>query len=41
MSGKRKDSRGHVLRKGEIQENNGRYRYKYVDSFGESNLQYD
>lgn len=36
MSGKRKDSRGRVLRNGEIQESNGRYRYKYVDSFGES-----
>lgn len=35
MSGKRKDSRGRVLRNGEIQESNGRYRYKYVDSFGE------
>ena len=36
MSGKRKDSRGRVLRNGEIQESNGRYRYKYVDTFGDS-----
>jgi len=36
MSGKRKDSRGRVLRNGEIQDSNGRYRYKYVDTFGES-----
>ena len=36
MSEKRRDNRGRVLRNGEIQEKSGRYRYKYVDHFGES-----
>lgn len=36
MSEKRRDNRGRVLRNGEIQEKSGRYRYKYVDPFGES-----
>lgn len=35
MSGKRKDKRGRVLRNGEIQKSDGRYRYKYTDAFGE------
>ena len=33
---KRKDDRGRVLRNGEMQEANGRYRFKYIDAFGEA-----
>ena len=36
MSEKRKDNRGRILRNGEIQENSGRYRYKYMDAFGDA-----
>lgn len=36
MSEKRKDNKGRILRNGEIQEANGRYRFKYVDTFGDS-----
>ncbi len=36
MSEKRKDNKGRILRNGEIQEANGRYRFKYVDVFGDS-----
>ena len=36
MSEKRKDNRGRILRNGEIQESSGRYRYKYVDAFGDA-----
>ena len=35
MSEKRRDSRGRVLRNGEIQTADGRYRYKYIDAFGD------
>lgn len=35
MSEKRRDSRGRILRNGEIQKQDGRYRYKYMDAFGE------
>ena len=34
MSEKRRDNRGRILRNGEIQEKSGRYRYKYIDTFG-------
>ena len=34
MSEKRRDSRGRILRNGEIQESNGRYRFKYKDNLG-------
>ena len=34
MSEKRRDSRGRILRSGEIQESNGRYRFKYKDTLG-------
>lgn len=34
MSEKRRDKKGRVLRNGEIQMKNGRYRYKYSDEFG-------
>ncbi len=35
MSEKRKDNKGRILRNGEIQEQNGRYRFKYIDTFGD------
>ena len=35
MSEKRRDKRGRILRNGELQESNGRYRYQYMDTFGE------
>lgn len=35
MSEKRKDNKGRILRNGEIQEHNGRYRFKYIDTFGD------
>lgn len=35
MSEKRRDNRGRILRNGEIQEKSGRYRYKYIDAFGD------
>lgn len=38
MSEKRKDNRGRLLRNGEIQEKNGRYRFKYVDCFGDEKV---
>lgn len=34
MSAKRRDSRNRVLKSGEIQMADGRYRYKYTDAFG-------
>ena len=40
MSEKRRDSRGRILRNGEIQMADGRYRYKYIDSFGEARYVY-
>ena len=40
MSEKRRDNRGRILRNGEIQMSDGRYRYKYVDTFGETHYVY-
>lgn len=40
MSSKRRDSKGRILRNGEIQMKNGRYRYKYVNNFGEKKYVY-
>ena len=40
MSEKRRDSRGRILRSGEIQKPDGRYRYKYTDAFGETRYVY-
>lgn len=40
MSEKRRDSRGRILRNGEIQKPDGRYRYKYLDSYGEAHYVY-
>ena len=35
MNEKRRDNRGRILRNGEMQESNGRYRFKYADAFGD------
>lgn len=40
MSEKRRDNRGRILRNGEIQKSDGRYRYKYTDAFGETRYVY-
>lgn len=40
MSEKRRDNRGRVLRNGEIQKSDGRYRYKYIDAFGQPKYVY-
>lgn len=40
MSEKRRDKRGRILRNGEIQTEDGRYRYKYMDLFGETKYVY-
>lgn len=37
---KRRDTRGRVLRNGEIQISDGRYRYKYLDAYGQSRYVY-
>lgn len=34
MSGKRRDSKNRILRSGESQRKDGRYAYKYTDTFG-------
>ena len=40
MSEKRRDNKGRILRNGEIQLSDGRYSYKYIDSFGETRYVY-
>lgn len=40
MSEKRRDHKGRILRTGESQRKDGRYLYKYVDSFGETQFIY-
>lgn len=40
MSEKRKDNKGRLLHPGEIQMPDGRYRYKYVDSYGKERAVY-
>lgn len=40
MSEKRKDSRGRLLHEGEIQKQDGRYRYQYQDAFGKRHYVY-
>ena len=40
MGEKRKDSRGRLLHNGEVQMSDGRYRFKYVDSFGKERAVY-
>ena len=40
MSEKRRDRKGRILRTGESQRKDGRYLYKYIDSFGETQFIY-
>ena len=40
MIEKRRDVRGRVLRNGEIQMSDGRYRYKYTDTYGQPRYVY-
>lgn len=40
MSGKRRDSKGRILRTGESQRKDGRYLYKYIDAYGASQSVY-
>ncbi len=40
MSEKRRDNRGRILHTGEFQMKDGRYRFKYTDSFGKRKVVY-
>ena len=40
MSGKRRDSKNRILRSGESQRKDGRYAYKYIDTFGKTQFVY-
>ncbi len=40
MSEKRRDNKGRILKTGESQRKDGRYLYKYTDSFGEPQFVY-
>ncbi len=40
MSEKRRDSKNRVLRSGESQRKDGRYAYKYIDTFGKTQFVY-
>ena len=40
MSEKRRDSKNRVLRSGESQRKDGRYAYKYTDTFGKPQFVY-
>ena len=40
MSGKRRDSKGRILRTGESQRKDGRYAYKYTDACGKTQFVY-
>jgi hypothetical protein len=40
MSEKRRDSKNRILRSGESQRKDGRYAYKYVDTFGKPQFVY-
>ncbi|MBQ2101861.1 MAG: site-specific integrase [Lachnospiraceae bacterium] len=40
MSEKRRDNRGRILHNGEVQMSDGRYRYKYRDTFGDERVIY-
>lgn len=40
MSEKRKDNKGRILHNGEMQMPDGRYRYKYIDDFGNTKVLY-
>ena len=40
MSGKRRDSKNHILRNGESQRQDGRYAFKYIDATGKQQFVY-
>ena len=40
MSEKRRDNRNRILRTGESQRKDGRYAYKYIDTFGNPQFVY-
>ena len=40
MSEKRRDNKGRILHNGEFQMSDGRYRFKYTDSFGKVKVVY-
>ena len=40
MAGKRKDTKGRVLRTGESQRNNGTYQFRFVDKFKKTRYVY-
>ena len=40
MSEKRRDNKGRILHNGEFQMSDGRYRFKYIDSFGKEKVVY-
>ncbi len=40
MSEKRRDNKGRILKTGESQRKDGRYLYKYIDSFGKQQFVY-
>ena len=40
MSEKRRDSKGRILHNGEVQQKDGRYRFKYYDSTGKDRYLY-
>ena len=40
MPGKRRDSKNRILRSGESQRKDGRYAYKYTDTFGKPQFVY-
>ena len=40
MTASRKDSKGRVLRKGELERRNGTYSYTYKDKYGERRIVY-
>lgn len=37
---KRRDNKGRLLKSGESQRSDGRYAYKYIDTFGETQFVY-
>ena len=40
MAEKRRDKKGRILRKGELQRSDGRYMYRYTNMSGERQVEY-
>lgn len=40
MAEKRRDKKGRILRKGELQRNDGRYMYRYTNANGDRQVEY-